>query len=107
MKTERASVFEADELDVSGFAPREKVREVAEQKGFVSREPTEAQLIPALAQRREPRRHRTGRNVQLNLKVRPEDAEAFYGLADQTGLVLGEVFERAVAAYMRELARTG
>lgn len=104
----RASVFEDEGLDVSGFAPREKVREVAQQRGFVSRDPAPAPAPPAAPSppppRREPRRHRTGRNVQLNLKVRTEDVEAFYALADEMGLVLGEVFERAVAALSRELA---
>lgn len=87
-----------DELDLSGFAPkpsgaggadRQRVRAVAE-PGFRSREPAPP--------RREARRHRTGRNVQLNLKVRQEDADAFYALADEHGWVLGEAFEMAVAA---------
>lgn len=101
----RASVFEGEqELDVSGFAPKAKVKEMAEERGFKSREM--GQPAPAES-RREPRRHRTGRNMQLNLKVRPQDAEAFYKLADQTGLVLGEVFEQAIAALERDLAKAG
>lgn len=95
----RASVF-ADDIDVSDFVPhptkdgarREQVRAVAEPASFRSQEPA------ALASRREPRRHRTGRNVQLNLKVRQEDANAFYALADENGWVLGEAFQKAVEA---------
>ena len=96
----RAPVFDAADLDVSDFAPKpaqkgvqqEQVRAVAEPASFRSRE---AALAPP---RREPRRHRTGRNVQLNLKVRQEDADAFYALADEKGWVLGEAFQRAVEA---------
>jgi hypothetical protein len=102
----RASVFETD-LDVSDFAPkavqegvnREKVRAVAEPAAFRSRE------AAAAPPRREPRRHRTGRNVQLNLKVRQEDADAFYALADEKGWVLGEAFQMAVQALKESVGR--
>ena len=52
---------------------------------------------------REPRRHRTGRNTQFNIKARADTIERFYALADRYRWVLGETFERAVAA----LERTG
>lgn len=45
-----------------------------------------------------PRRRRTGRTAQLNLKVRPETIEAFYALADRQGWGLGEAFEHALRA---------
>lgn len=101
----RASVFGADDIDVSDFGPsppakgvqREQVRAVAEPASFSSREPG------VRAAHREPRRHRTGRNVQLNLKVRQEDADAFYALADEHGWVLGEAFQKAIEAF-RKLA---
>jgi hypothetical protein len=75
---------------------------VAEQAGFRSREapPPLAAAEPAP---REQRRYRTGRNVQLNLKVRRETVDAFYGIADAQGWVLGEAFERAAAALKREI----
>jgi len=112
---ERAPVFGDDIGDLSDFAPRppappERVRSVAERAGFRSRDPRPAAppqaaaAVPATPPRREPRRYRTGRNVQLNIKARAEDIEAFYALADRTGLVLGEVFARAVAALGRELS---
>lgn len=102
----RAGIFDTD--DLSDFVPSapaskpkaEEVRAVAEETAFHSRE---SALPPADPQpRRLPRRYRTGRNVQLNLKVRQEAADAFYALADQLDLVLGEAFERAVDALRRE-----
>ena len=125
MNDKRAGLFE-DELDVSGFAPKpparaEQVKAVAEEAGFHSRGPVAPQVLaqlpvraerpakvpsPAPAEeRREQRRYRTGRNQQLNLKVRAQDAEAFYAIADAEGWVLGDVFARAIAALARELKR--
>jgi hypothetical protein len=99
-----------DDLGLGEFKPKaparpEQVRGVAEQAGFHSREPKVAPTDPPPAgpERREPRRYRTGRNVQLNLKVRQEAVDAFYRLADERGWVLGEAFERAVSALEREL----
>ena len=60
-----------------------------------------ASAIPLLHAQR---RYRTGRNMQLNLKVREATAATFYAMADAQGWVLGEAFERAVAALQRELA---
>ena len=119
MNDKRAGLFE-DELDVSGFAPKpparaEQVKAVAEEAGFRSRGPVPPPPPPRAGQpakeppqeeRREQRRHRTGRNQQLNLKVRAQDAEAFYAIADAEGWVLGEAFARAVAALARELNQT-
>ena len=116
MAQERASIFGDDEgLDVSGFKPKppakpadkataalEQVRVVAEAANFPSREPKSA---PAKPSRREQRRHRTGRNVQLNIKARAQAVEAFYAIADREKWVLGETFERAIEALKRELAQ--
>ncbi|MDT8296502.1 hypothetical protein RQ744_21295 [Roseomonas mucosa] len=107
--SERASVFSDDDLDVTGFAPKpparpEQVRGVAEGVGFRSREPTPPSLMettPEASTRRAQRRYRTGRNIQLNLKVRQEDLDAFYRLADESGQVLGEVFADAIAALQK------
>ncbi|WP_027132512.1 hypothetical protein [Geminicoccus roseus] len=109
MNGERASIFGDDDFDVSDFQPRlpdrpaappEEVRAVSEAASFRSREPKDVAQLPA---RREQRRYRTGRNAQLNIKVRPETLEAFYALVDQHGWVQGEAFERALAALEREL----
>jgi hypothetical protein len=54
--------------------------------------------------KREPRRYRTGRNVQHKIKVRAETLGFFYALADEEGWVLGETLERAIAVLTKELA---
>lgn len=104
----------------------EKVKAVSESASFVSREPArlperlrgQSNLqsegrdtqnlqhgpVPRSAAQhltREPRRHRTGRNIQFNIKARGDVIERFYALADRNGWVLGETFERAVAALER------
>lgn len=102
----RAGLFEDDLSDFRPKppAPPEAVRRLAEDAGFRSREPHPPPANqPAPPERREPRRWRTGRNQQLNIKARPEAIEAFYALADRQGWVLGETFERAVEALRREL----
>jgi hypothetical protein len=113
MTKSRASIFEELEaLDVSGFAPKaapdinapapEKVRAVAEAAHFSSREAkSPKQAVPA---KRVPRRHRTGRNVQLNLKASQETVDAFYAISDKNGWVLGETLERAIQALQTELS---
>lgn len=115
MPEERVSIFGEDDLDVSAFKPKpaaqpsarlaagpEQVREVSEAASFRSRDPKPGPPAPLV--RREQRRHRTGRNVQLNIKARAEAVEAFYAIADRQHWVLGETFERAVEALNRELA---
>jgi hypothetical protein len=112
MSGKRASVFDAEsDLDVSGFSPKEaltptvppeQVRAVSETAKFQSREPPRE--IATERPKREPRRYRTGRNIQLNIKARADAIEAFYAIADQQGWVLGETFERAVAALQREIS---
>ena len=85
MSGKRASIFEAEsELDVSGFAPKdvvtpkvqpEQVRAVSEAANFQSREPPREILTDS--RKREPRRYRTGRNIQLNIKARAEVIDDF------------------------------
>ncbi len=117
MTKTRASIFGdgADPLDLSGFAPKtpqdiqpppaEAIRAVSEAARFPSRE---AKPVPAAAPpKREPRRHRTGRNVQFNIRARQETIDAFLSIADQQGWVLGEVLEHAITALRRELAGRG
>ena len=106
MTSQRAPIFEDEDLDVSdfetvasgkgrGFAAPEQVRRVAEAAAFRSREPIPAPVY---------RRYRTGRNVQLNIKVRQDTLDAFNRLCDTYGWVQGEALERAVVALERELA---
>lgn len=109
--TERASVFDnSADFDVSGFTPRspkapekkipaEAVRAISEAANFPSREAVPPPApVPKLEVKRELRRYRTGRNVQLNIKVSPETLETFYNIADREGWVLGEALEHAVKA---------
>ncbi len=102
-------------------AQPDQVKAISETANFVSREPAPStpqaahdfatrvpvarsaeKTIPREARKeptlREPRRHRTGRNIQLNIKARAETIERFYAIADRHGWVLGETFERAIAA---------
>jgi hypothetical protein len=111
--SERASIFDGDsDFDVSTFASKqskpktetsaEAVRAVAENSDFRSREAAPAsKKAPAEKERR---RYTTGRNVQLNIKVRSETLDAFYSIADAEKWVLGETLERAVAALQKELS---
>ena len=93
----RPDLFAEGDLDISGFEPRpgpqppvEQVRAVTEAAGFRSREP---------------RRYRTGRTAQFNVRTTPATVEAFYDIADRQGWKVGETLEKALAALQRDLAR--
>ena len=73
-------------------------RQLAEAAGFKSREAKSVKQ----RERNAPRRRRTGRNVQFNLKARPETIDAFCAVADRQGWGLGETLEYAVALLERE-----
>lgn len=127
MAKERAKLFDDDDpVDVSQFAPKpgpakdappaEEVRAVSEKANFPSRESGAATKDhpassakgggkPLPDQKREQRRHRTGRNIQLNLKVTKEAYDLFYQITDAEDYVLGETFELAVMALQEKLAR--
>jgi hypothetical protein len=114
MSNPRASIFADDDLDVSDFVPKagpdksapmaEQVKAVAEEARFRSREPA---LLPPPIPKRIPRRYRTGRNVQFNLKASQDTVDAFYAISDSKGWVLGETLEHALAALQRELDKNG
>jgi len=96
-----------DDLDVSDFAPRPTkapavpkaaIRTVSEENRFPSR----AAAAPAKPLR-DQRRYRTGRNVQLNTKVTQATFDHAHRLCEETGMVLGEMLERAFVALEREL----
>jgi hypothetical protein len=121
MAKSRVSLFNNDEggdtatLDLAGFSPRtqvdqtappvEKVRAVSQAAKFSSREPAGAiQETKAKITRREPRRHRTGRNVQVSIKALAESVDRFYAITEANpGWVLGYTFQRAIEALEREL----
>src|SRR5271170_1540328 len=81
------------ETDVSEFEPtparkppvsRETIRAVSEQNNFPSREPIAPASIPAPGPAPKlQRRHRTGRNVQLSIKVRQETRDRLIAIAER------------------------
>src|SRR5947209_8104249 len=96
--SERAGLFEdADDFDVSAFTPKKAVkpvqpppapdaiRAVSETANFRSREPAATKVAKP-----KQRRRRTGRNLQLNLKVDADTLASFYEITDHHGWVLGE-----------------
>jgi hypothetical protein len=76
----------------------EALTQVAEENNFTSRQ---APKPAKKAERRKPRVHRTGRNVQFNTKATQETITRFYKLADDKQVTLGELFEMAVDALER------
>lgn len=90
----RAKIGFGDALsDLSGFAPLPRVKtqappaEAAAAAGFTSRE------LPPAAPKPPPRRHRTGRSAQINIKAKPETIAALNAWADARGLSIAEAFE--------------
>ena len=76
----------------------ETIARIAEQNNFPSRQATK----PQKADRRKPRIHRTGRNVQFNAKATTETINKIYKLADERKVPLGELLKLAVDALERE-----
>ena len=69
-----------------------EVEEMANQHGFVGRQVTPLN-VPV---DRSKRRHKTGRNVQINIKGEQETLDRFYAAVDAMGCGVGEAFEVAV-----------
>ena len=113
MDGERADPFA--EMDLADFTPkpairppvdRELIRQISEKNQFPSRVaavPNSSLLEPKPARRRG--RPRTGRSVQFNMKVTQATADRFTRLADEHGWVFGEMLDRALDAFERELQR--
>lgn len=89
--------------DLDDFAPEapsrpvaaEAIDQLAQASGFPSRK---AQSAPSPAPARQPRRHTTGRNRQINIKATEETITTLYSIADDMNLPLGAVLEQALAA---------
>ena len=89
--------------DLDDFAPEspsrpvaaEAIDQLAQANGFPSRK---AQRAPSPAPTRQPRRHTTGRNRQINIKATEETITTLYSIADDMNLPLGAVLEQALAA---------
>lgn len=122
MTAKRASIFESEEIDLSGFKPKEgppvdavsaeQVEAIAEASNFPSREakkergatqptPRPEKVAPA---KRQAHRLRTGRTLQINARASAETVEEFYAIAAEQNWKAAETLERAVAALKRELA---
>lgn len=91
---------------------------VAAANGFPSRDPVATEKPPATGQLagigkapgsheapRTPRRYTTGRNVQLNIKATAATVQRIGELADEMGVPLGVVLERAIDALTASRAR--
>ena len=81
----------------------ETIARIAEQNNFPSRQASR----PAKAERRKPRIHRTGRNVQFNAKATAETISRVYKQADEMKVTLGEWMDRAADALDRAGASGG
>jgi hypothetical protein len=90
------------DIDLGGFAPavpKPKIepavlRQVSEANQFPSRAAPKPKALPRPA-----RRHRTGCNVQFNIKATAETIARFTAIADKHGLVFGELLARALDAF--------
>lgn len=88
--------------DLTDFSPKDKkapgldekavIEQVAADNGFPSRQPVKAAL------KQQQRRHRTGRNQQINIKATAETIDRMNRIADDLRIPLGEVLERALDA---------
>jgi hypothetical protein len=110
---EHRDIFaEDDALNLDRFKPKppaagrpgpEDLRSIAERTKFVSREGQGTQQ-PAKVPLLRRGQHRTGRSATVTLKTTPDASNRFYALAQAHGWLIGEAFERAVAALERETA---
>lgn len=99
--------------------PADAIEKIAQSSGFPSRKAGVATtgetaretgkaaspspvLSPAAPPVRQPRRHVTGRNQQINIKATEETIGELYRIADAMNLPLGAVLEQALAALDRQ-----
>jgi hypothetical protein len=112
MRKERVNIFDTPDIDLGAFSPKtredtkapaaEDVKAVAKAANFRSREPKP--VVATIPEKRAPRIHRTGRNVQFNVKALQTTIDDIYAITEaHEGWVLGYTLERAVAALKREL----
>jgi hypothetical protein len=87
--------------------PADAIEKIAESSGFPSRkagagssrETSHAVPFPPTSPLvRQPRRHVTGRNRQINIKATEETITELYRIADAMNLPLGAVLEQALMA---------
>lgn len=102
MSKERASLNLDDDLDLSGFTPKQQkpqekpdyktIESVAEQSGFVSRE----------SKRRRRKRPRSPYQAQLNLKCREGVKTLFQALGERLEVHDHTTFEQALLALIEK-----
>jgi hypothetical protein len=97
------------DLDLGDFVPTppkkpiaqpEVIRKVSEENNFPSRAPQKPKAAKVTQ-----RRHRTGRNIQFNIKATQETIDRFTALSDKHGWVFGETLAQAIEALEKSLAR--
>ena len=101
----RPNLFEDDEIDVSGFAPKTEAGPQADKDAL--RQAGEAAGFQSRPVHRTPRRYRTGRTAQFNTRIMPTAFERFYQIAEQQGWKIGETVEYALAALEEKLGQGG
>lgn len=90
--------------------PVQAIERIAETSGFPSRKAREDKaeaasapsLLPDEPRMHVQRRHRTGRNRQINIKATDTTIANLYRIADELDLPLGAVLERALEALERQ-----
>ena len=114
--SERASIFDDTEFDISGFAPRQEGRGHAPGdracrfgSGPIPQPRTGAadsarRKSTGAAEARAASLQNGSKHTAQCQKVRAETLDSFYALADEKGWVLGETLERALAALRKNLA---
>jgi hypothetical protein len=73
----------------------ETMERIATEHNFPSRQAPKAPATP----RRKPRRYKTGRNQQLNIKATGETIERFLKAADAENVPFGEMLKRALDVF--------
>ena len=100
----RADPFNID-LDAFQPSPKPKlpkraIQTMSEAADFPSRAPKITAPPP-----HPPRRRRTGRNVQVNIKATQETIDRLTAISDAKGWAFGETLEHALAALQASLTR--
>ena len=94
--------------------PAETIEKIAESSGFPSRKAgatavreTASQTVetPSPSSTRQPRRHMTGRNRQINIKATEKTITELYRIADAMNLPLGAVLEQALEVLAKQQKR--
>jgi hypothetical protein len=75
---------------------------MAHELGFAGRQASTPLAVPTT---RPQRRHKTGRNIQINIKGDIDTKEELYRIADDIDQPLGETLKRALSAIRREISQ--